>query len=65
MMLDAHAAWSRSKARDAEIQAWTWLAEAADLPLPLSQPAPTVLRGLRSAWYEAGAQLVHLTEARF
>ncbi|VDC22496.1 NAD(P)/FAD-dependent oxidoreductase [Pseudogemmobacter humi] len=38
---------------------------AADLPLPLSQPAPTVLRGLRSAWYEAGAQLVHLAEARF
>lgn len=38
---------------------------AEDLPLPLSQPAPATLRGLRSAFYEAGAQLVHLTEARF
>jgi glycine/D-amino acid oxidase-like deaminating enzyme len=38
---------------------------AADLPLPLSTPAPTALRGLRSAFYEAGAQAVHLAEARF
>lgn len=38
---------------------------AEDLPLPLTQPAPAALRGLRSAFYEAGAQLVHLTEARF
>jgi glycine/D-amino acid oxidase-like deaminating enzyme len=38
---------------------------AAALPLPLSQPEPAALRGLRSAYYEAGAQLVHLTEARF
>ena len=37
----------------------------ADLPLPLSQPRPRVLRGLRSACYEAGAQLVHLADARF
>ncbi|WP_232482058.1 amidase [Achromobacter denitrificans] len=38
MMLDAHAAWSRSKARDADIQAWAWLAEAVDLPLPPAAP---------------------------
>ena len=38
---------------------------AEDLPLPLSQPAPAALRGLRAAYYEAGAQLVHLAEARF
>jgi len=38
---------------------------ADDLPLPLSTPAPTALRGLRSAFYEAGAQVVHLAEARF
>lgn len=36
-----------------------------DLPLPLAKPAPSALRGLRSAFYEAGAQLVHLAEARF
>lgn len=34
------------------------------LPLPLTDPRPVPLRGLRSAFYEAGAQLVHLTEAR-
>lgn len=39
--------------------------KAEDLPLPLSTPAPATLRGLRSAFYEAGAQAVHLTEARF
>ncbi|MFE3835777.1 NAD(P)/FAD-dependent oxidoreductase [Pseudogemmobacter sonorensis] len=38
---------------------------AEDLPLPLSRPAPVTLRGLRSAFYEAGAQIVHLSEARF
>ncbi|MDQ2066057.1 FAD-binding oxidoreductase [Xinfangfangia sp. CPCC 101601] len=37
---------------------------AEALPLPLSVPNPTAWRGLRSAFYEAGAQLVHLTEAR-
>ncbi|NPD16283.1 FAD-binding oxidoreductase [Xinfangfangia sp. D13-10-4-6] len=35
------------------------------LALPLSQPDPVALRGLRSCFYEAGAQLVHLAEARF
>lgn len=39
--------------------------KAEDLPLPLSRPAPIPFRGLRSAFYEAGAQAVHLTEARF
>ncbi len=34
------------------------------LPLPVVSPAPIAGRGLRSAFYEAGAQLVHLTEAR-
>ncbi len=35
-----------------------------DLPLPLSTPAPAPLRGLRSAWYELGAQAVHLVSDR-
>lgn len=35
------------------------------LPLPVTKPAPVTLRGLRAAFYEAGAQLAHLTEARF
>lgn len=39
-------------------------AESA-LPLPVTRPSPVALRGLRSAFYEAGAQLAHLTEARF
>lgn len=39
-------------------------AESA-LPLPVTQPSPVALRGLRSAFYEAGAQLAHLAEARF
>lgn len=34
------------------------------LPLPLTEPRAVPLRGLRSAFYEAGAQLVHLAEAR-
>lgn len=38
---------------------------ADDLPLPVSTPKPTAMRSLRSAFYEAGAQLVHLTESRF
>lgn len=37
----------------------------ADLPLQPSTPQAVPLRPLREAWYEAGAQLVHLTEARF
>lgn len=40
------------------------IAEGA-LPLPVTQPSPVALRGLRSAYYEAGAQLAHLAEARF
>ncbi|MDR0809779.1 MAG: FAD-binding oxidoreductase [Gemmobacter sp.] len=39
------------------------IAESA-LPLPLSAPSPAAMRDLRSAWYEAGAQLIHLVEAR-
>lgn len=35
MMLDAHAAWARSKALDADIRAWVWLAGQPDLPPPL------------------------------
>ena len=35
------------------------------LPLPVTRPAPVSLRRLRSAWYEAGAQLAHLADARF
>ncbi|MGI6245684.1 MAG: NAD(P)/FAD-dependent oxidoreductase [Pseudochelatococcus sp.] len=34
------------------------------LPLPVVAPSPVTGRGLRSAFYEAGAQLVHLAEAR-
>lgn len=37
---------------------------AADLPLPLRAPEPARLRALRSAWYEAGAQVVHLVADR-
>lgn len=37
----------------------------ADLPLQPSRPTPVALAGLRATFYEAGAQLVHLTEARF
>jgi glycine/D-amino acid oxidase-like deaminating enzyme len=35
-----------------------------ELPLPVTRPAPVALRALRSAFYEAGAQLVHLGDAR-
>ena len=37
----------------------------ADLPLQPSTPQAALMRPLREAWYEAGAQLVHLAEARF
>ena len=39
------------------------IGEAA-LPLPVTAPAPVAFRGLRTAFYEAGAQLAHLAEAR-
>ena len=35
------------------------------LPLPVTRPAPVAFRALRSAFYEAGAQVAHLAEARF
>lgn len=35
----------------------------ADLPLPVTEPAPVAYRALRSAFYEAGAQAVHVAEA--
>lgn len=37
----------------------------ADLPLPLTAVAPTPLRGLKEACYEAGAQIAHAAGARF
>lgn len=37
----------------------------ADMPLPISDPQPVSALPLREGWYEAGAQLVHLTQARF
>ena len=37
----------------------------ADMPLPVSDPQPVSALPLREGWYEAGAQLVHLTQARF
>ncbi|HRP78138.1 MAG TPA: FAD-binding oxidoreductase [Aquamicrobium sp.] len=40
------------------------IGEAA-LPLPVTRPAPVALRALRSAFYEAGAQVAHLADARF
>ncbi|MBK4217501.1 FAD-binding oxidoreductase [Paracoccus caeni] len=36
----------------------------ADLPLPVSPPSPIRTAALRSAFYEAGAQLFHLVDAR-
>jgi glycine/D-amino acid oxidase-like deaminating enzyme len=36
-----------------------------DFPLPLSLPTPPRFRNVREAYYEAGAQLVHLVESRF
>lgn len=40
------------------------LAEA-DLPLPVTPPAPQGLRALKEAYYEAGAQIAHIADARF
>ena len=37
----------------------------ADLPLPVSDPAPAPRRAVREAYYEVGASLAHLTGARF
>lgn len=36
-----------------------------DLPLPLTAPKEPAFRPLKEAWYEAGAQIAHLAEARF
>lgn len=36
-----------------------------DLPLQPTAPKPASMRALREAWYEAGAQMVHLVESRF
>lgn len=36
-----------------------------DLPLPVSPPTPVPFRAAKEAFYEAGAQLVHLTSDRF
>ena len=38
---------------------------AADLPLPVSDPAAQGFRPLREAYYEVGAQIAHLAGARF
>jgi glycine/D-amino acid oxidase-like deaminating enzyme len=37
----------------------------ADLPLPVSEPAPAAFKALREMGYEAGALLVHAAQARF
>ncbi|TCZ63302.1 NAD(P)/FAD-dependent oxidoreductase [Roseicella aquatilis] len=37
----------------------------ADLPLPVTDPVPARYRAVREAWYEVGAQVAHLAEARF
>lgn len=36
-----------------------------DLPLPVSKPAAAPLRAAKEAYYEIGAQLAHLADARF
>ena len=36
-----------------------------DFPLPVSAPTPPSFRTAKEAFYEAGAQLVHLVESRF
>ncbi len=36
----------------------------ADLPLPVTEPAPVRFRAVKEAWYEAGAQVVHGVGAR-
>ena len=39
--------------------------QEADLPLPLSPVAPVSIRPVREAFYEVGAQVAHLSAARF
>jgi glycine/D-amino acid oxidase-like deaminating enzyme len=39
--------------------------EEADLPLPLTDPKDVRWRPVKEAYYEAGAQVAHLVEARF
>lgn len=46
------AAWLRGERTD------------ADLPLQPTAPRPVPFAAMRSAWYEAGAQVVHLADAR-
>jgi glycine/D-amino acid oxidase-like deaminating enzyme len=36
-----------------------------DLPVPISDPSRARAKGAREAWFEIGAQLVHVTGARF
>jgi len=36
-----------------------------DLPLPVTEPAAAPLRSLKEAYYEVGAQVAHLADARF
>ena len=36
-----------------------------DLPLPLTDPKEPAFRPVKELWYEAGAQLAHLADARF
>lgn len=36
-----------------------------DLPLPVTEPTAAPLRGLKEAYYEVGAQVAHLADARF
>ena len=40
-------------------------AREEDLPLPVTAPADARLRVFKEAFYEVGAQAVHLTDARF
>ncbi|MEI9904204.1 MAG: FAD-binding oxidoreductase [Asticcacaulis sp.] len=40
-------------------------AREEDLPLPMTAPADARLRVFKEAFYEVGAQAVHLTDARF
>ena len=37
----------------------------ADLPLPLTDPRDASFRAIKEMWYEAGAQIAHLADARF
>ena len=36
----------------------------ADLPLPVTEPAVAGVRGLKELYYEVGAQVAHLADAR-